>query len=360
MTLLTRRDAIALAGGTVLAAVATQRVAAQARGDVSPFSTSKEMLDALRAKRISAVELYDLHVARIERFDGKLNSIVIETFERGRREAAAADRRIAAGERSALLGLPMTLKESEQVAALPQTAGIDALRDYRPDSDGEIARRVSQAGAALLGKTNIPVALGDWQANSPIYGRTSNPWNLEHTSGGSTGGGSAAVAAGLTPLEGTVGQPAEQRAAQAAALRDLGPSAAPSADGLTLDFSALALLLERRAELQRVWADFFREFDVLLAPAFATTAFPHRGDPLQQRTIAIDGRTVPYLQLVFYPHIAIFCGLPATAFPAGFDGENLPIGLQAVGPYLEDRTPLRFAQLLEREWNAFKPPPGYA
>src|SRR5262245_58772396 len=202
MTSLTRRDAIALAAGTALTALAPRRIAAQSRGnELSPFSTTIEMLDALRAKRISAVELYDMHVARIERLNGALNAIVIETFERGRREAAEADRRLAAGERGALLGLPMTLKESEQVAGLAQTAGIMELRELKPDRDGEIAQRVARAGASLLGKTNIPVALGDWQSNSPVYGRTNNPWNVERTSGGSTGGGSAALAAGLTPLE---------------------------------------------------------------------------------------------------------------------------------------------------------------
>jgi amidase len=73
----------------------------------------------------------------------------------------------------------------------------------------------------------------------------------------------------------------------------------------------------------------------------------------------IDGQEIPYFLQIFYPHVAIFCGLPATAFPAGLDGEGLPIGLQAVGPNLEDRTPLRLAQLLEREWRGFEPPPGY-
>jgi amidase len=157
----------------------------------------------------------------------------------------------------------------------------------------------------------------------------------------------------------TIGQPAEQRAAQAAALRELGAAGTPAAEGFTLDFAALALLLERRAQLQRVWADFFRDVDVLVTPAFPTTAFPHRDDPQQQRTVVIEGRTIPYLQLVFYPQVAIFCGLPATAFPAGFDDANLPIGLQAVGPYLEDRTPLAFAQLLERDWRGFTAPPGF-
>src|SRR5690606_25978301 len=92
-------------------------------------------------------------------------------------------------------------KESEQAAGLPQTAGMEAWRDHRPADDGRIAARMLAAGAALLGKTNIPVALADWQANNPIYGRTNNPWDLERSPGGSTGGGAAALAAGLTPLE---------------------------------------------------------------------------------------------------------------------------------------------------------------
>src|SRR5690606_8546638 len=105
--------------------------------------------------------------------------IVVETFERGKREAAEADRRLAAEDSAPLLGLPVTLKESEQVAGLPQSAGLEPLRDFRPAEDGRIAASVLAAGAALLGKTNIPEGLADWQANSPVYGRTNNPWNLE-------------------------------------------------------------------------------------------------------------------------------------------------------------------------------------
>ena len=123
----------------------------------------------------------------------------------------------------------------------------------------------------------------------------------------------AADYARLLVAQTSVGQPAEQRVAGAAAMRDLGPGAAPYADGLTLDFSALALLLEQRAQLQRLWANFFRDFDVLVMPAFATTAFRHRDEPQTQRTVTIDGTTIPYLQLVFYPQVAIFCGLPSSS-----------------------------------------------
>ena len=76
--------------------------------------------------------------------------------------------------------------------------------------------------------------------------------------------------------------------------------------------------------------------------------------------IEIDGRAVPYQLNIVYPMWAILTGQPATAFPAGLSSSGLPLGLQAIGPYLEDRTTLRFAQLLEREWHAFEAPPAFA
>ena len=168
---------------------------------IGPFSTATDMLAALDARDISAAELAELHLARIEAHDGALNAIPVRTPERTRAAAVAADAARARGELGALLGLPMTLKESTQTAGLPQSAGIPLLKDHVPTGDGPIARSVFGAGAGLLGKTNIPVALGDWQADSPVYGRTNNPWDLGRTPGGSTGGGGAALAAGLTPLE---------------------------------------------------------------------------------------------------------------------------------------------------------------
>jgi amidase len=168
---------------------------------INHFSTATDMLAALRKKEISAVELAEMHIMRIEQHDGTLNAIAVQTFERARAAAQTADKRLAAGDTEPLLGLPMTLKESTLVAGLPQTAGIPDFKGYTPGVDGVVATSVFEAGAGLLGKTNIPVALGDWQADSPVYGRTNNPWDLNRTPGGSTGGGGAALAAGLTPLE---------------------------------------------------------------------------------------------------------------------------------------------------------------
>src|SRR5205085_7484840 len=100
-----------------------------------------------------------------------------------------------------LLGLPMTLKESINVKGLGTTVGMSQWKDFRSEHDAPVAARVKAAGAVIMAKTNVPPMLADWQANNPVYGRTNNPWDATRTPGGSTGGGSAALAAGLTPLE---------------------------------------------------------------------------------------------------------------------------------------------------------------
>jgi amidase len=478
--------------------------------EIGPFSTATEMLAALRAGEVSSAELTEMHIGRIEQFDPRLNAIAVPTFERAREEAQRADARRAAGEHAPLLGLPMTLKESEQIAGLPQSAGIPALKAYRAGSDGPAARATIGNGACLLGKTNIPVALGDWQADSPNYGRTNNPWDVSRTPGGSTGGGGAALAAGMTPLEvgsdigGSIRVPAaycgvwghrpsetaiprsgafpqadvpnpaalmgvqgplarsafdlellfdlmagpdagedaawsltipaarhaqlegfrvavmprlglapaapemharvdelaaflsgkgatvsealpgfdleayfmdyerllmamvttsqsrEEREATAATIRKTSdPTAEARADGMTLDVPALAKLLERREAGRAAWRAFFTQWDVLIGPMTMDVAFPHAEGPFEMRTVTVGEQEVSYGLNIVYPMLAIFAGQPSTAFPAGLSRAGLPLGLQAIGPYLEDRTPIRFAQLLEQEWQGFTRPPGF-
>ena len=155
---------------------------------IDHYSTAAQMITALRKGEVSATELSEMHIARIETCDDKLNAIPVRTFDRARAAAKRADERIAEGQRSLLLGVPMTLKESALVSGLPQTAGIPEFKGYIPEHDGTIARRVFDAGACLLGKTNIPYGVADWQADSPVYGRTNNPWDLTRSPGGSTGG----------------------------------------------------------------------------------------------------------------------------------------------------------------------------
>jgi amidase len=164
----------------------------------------------------------------------------------------------------------------------------------------------------------------------------------------------------LLTLMTSQGLSAEQRASYAADLRAAGdPLSSATADGMTLDAYELQLLLRRRAEAQAAWRELFAHWDVLVCPTALDAAFEHQSGPQHQRSIDVDGRSVRYTLNIVYPMWAIFTGQPATAFPAGLDERGLPVGLQAIGPYLEDRTTLRFAQLLEREWHGFERPPGY-
>src|SRR5690606_35534975 len=126
---------------------------------IDHHGSATAMLAAQRAREISAAEHAELHIARIEALDAGLNAIPVQTFDRAREQAKAADARRAAGEDGPLLGLPMTLKESTQAAGLPHSAGLEAFADYVPAADGLLARAVFEAGAGLLGKTNIPTAL---------------------------------------------------------------------------------------------------------------------------------------------------------------------------------------------------------
>src|SRR5215469_6401006 len=167
---------------------------------IDPFATATDMLAALRTKQVSAVELLDLHIQRIERHNKAINAIVEPDFDRARDDAKAADARRQRGDEAPLLGLPMTLKESINVRGLRTTAGMEHWKDFRSEHDAAVTTRVKAAGAVVMAKTNVPQMLSDWQSTNPVYGRTKNPWDLTRTPGGSTGGGAAALAAGLTPL----------------------------------------------------------------------------------------------------------------------------------------------------------------
>ncbi len=481
---------------------------------IDAFAPATEMLQELRSRRVSAVELLELHLERIARFNPALNAIVSPDFDTARAAALAADAARRRGEDSPLLGLPLTIKDCIDVAGLPSTAGMPDRARHRAEADSVLTRRVRAAGGVIMAKTNIPPMAGDWQANNPVFGRTNNPWDLARTPGGSTGGGAAALAAGLTPLEfgsdiggsirvpaafcGVFGhRPSETALARsghypgsplpnwATAMGVQGPLAR-SAEDLELAFDVvsgpeigedvawrLAILPARHAHLagfrvavlpripwvpldneiaaaQHQLADalaaagatvkeavpaefgdlrghyktylsllavmisgempeemrahaaeglrasgdefasaqaegfgasaqqylhwhgererfraayraFFRDWDVLLAPITMTPPFPHVDPdvPFGQRTTIVNGKSEPYMMNVFYPSLTTLCGQPATAFPAGLSADGLPIGLQAIGPYLEDRTPLRFAALVAREFGGFQRPPGY-
>ena len=115
-----------------------------------------------------------------------------------------------------------------------------------------------------------------------------------------------------------------------------------------------------RQGLKQQWGALFRDFDVVICPPAATPAFRHDpSTPQEARTMTIGGREFPYLHLLVWAELATTCGLPATVIPIGV-AEGLPIGVQIIGPEFEDRTPLAFARMVEREFGGFTPPPGYA
>ncbi|HEY0436890.1 MAG TPA: amidase family protein, partial [Phenylobacterium sp.] len=163
-------------------------------------ASAAELVAALAARKLSAAELADEAIARIETRDKAINAVVVRDFDRARAAAREADAALARGERRPLLGLPMTVKESHNVAGLPSTWGFDWARDHRAAEDSVGVTRLKGAGAVILGKTNIPVSLADWQSVNPIYGRTQNPYDTGRSPGGSSGGGAAALAARMVPL----------------------------------------------------------------------------------------------------------------------------------------------------------------
>ena len=470
------------------------------------FESAIRLAAMVRSGETTARDLLDHYIARVERLDGPINAVVVRDFERARARAAALD---AGGDRSApLFGVPMTVKESFDVAGLPTTRGHLEARDHRAGTSSLAIRRLEAAGAVIFGKTNVPVDLADWQSYNPVYGSTSNPWNPAHTPGGSSGGSAASMAAGFAGLElgtdigGSVRVPAHycgvfghkptwglcpsygDPATTPAAMTDisvLGPIARSAADlalaldvlagpdpaetALTLnlppprttslkdlrvavwshepgqatdvelvakldelasfleregatvsrtarpafaavdayhlylrlldtawsgrlseqvladrregaarrapdDMSVDAIMLrcvdmthrawlalrEQRAKYRRGWSAFFRDWDVLLCPPIATAALPHMEQGATwERSITIEGRTIAYNDMLFWPGLTCGYHLPASVAPLGFTREGLPLGVQIAGPIYGDRTTIAVAEILERVWLRFAP-----
>jgi len=481
------------------------------------FKTAVELSAALKARQVSAVELAQDAIDRIERHDGKVNAVCVRDFDRAMDAARAADAALARGETKPLLGLPLTVKESYNIAGLPTTWGFPPQKDFKPAEDALLITRVKDAGGVILGKTNVPVGLGDWQSYNEIYGTTNNPFDLGRTPGGSSGGSSAALAAGYGPLSlgsdiggslrvpafhcgvyahkpsynlvpmrghttpplsaipidrdmavvgpmargaadlslllevmagpdpldagvayrlalppprhrdlkdfrvlvveghpimppdkdvraciealagnlakagvkvshespllpdfaessrlymrrllsflGTFFQPEVIAGARAGAAQ-LSPDdkslAAERLRGITQSHSGWVIDDGARARLRAQWHQLFKSFDAVICPIMPTPAYPHDHSPQQeQRRINIDGKDYVYPDQLAWPGIATLPGLPATAIPLGLSVVGLPVGVQIVGPWLEDRTPLRLAELIEREFGGFVAPPMF-
>src|SRR5215469_14734642 len=164
------------------------------------FCSIVELTEALQSRRMSASELLEHIIARIEALDQRLNAIVVRDFDRARVAARSADAALARGEKRPLLGVPVTLKEPFNVAGLPTTWGFPEFKHFIPPEDALVVSRLKEAGAVVIGKTNIPMGLRDFQSYNEIYGMTRNPWDMGRSPGGSSGGCASALAAGMGPL----------------------------------------------------------------------------------------------------------------------------------------------------------------
>src|SRR5215467_4605984 len=169
--------------------------------DDRAFASVTELSTAIGDRRIGCCELLEFYLARAERHNPALNAIVVWQVEQARERARAADAALAGGERwGPLHGVPMTVKESFNVAGLPTTFGNPLWKDNIPSANAFLIDRLLEAGAVVFGKTNVPHMLADAQSYNDIYGTTNNPWDTARSPGGSSGGEAAALAAGLSAL----------------------------------------------------------------------------------------------------------------------------------------------------------------
>jgi Asp-tRNA(Asn)/Glu-tRNA(Gln) amidotransferase A subunit family amidase len=150
---------------------------------------------------LSAAEVVEAHIARIERVNGRLNALIAPRYEAARAEARAADQQRQAGrELGPLHGVPVTIKESLDIAGAASTFGVPGRRAHQAAHDEAHVARLRAAGAIVLGKTNVAQLLMYYESDNPLYGRTCNPWDTQRSPGGSSGGEAAIIAAGGSAL----------------------------------------------------------------------------------------------------------------------------------------------------------------
>lgn len=166
------------------------------------FSLATDLAAAIATRKISALEALDAHLAQIDRHNGAVNAVINLDREGARERAKKADAAQARGDAlGPLHGVPFALKDTHETAGMKTTVGFPPFADYLAKADSPVVARLKAAGGILIGKTNVATMLGDWQSSNPLFGRTNNPWNLQRTPGGSSGGAAAAVSSGMTPFD---------------------------------------------------------------------------------------------------------------------------------------------------------------
>ena len=475
------------------------------------FLSATEIAAEIRRGRMRSREVLDHYLERIERLDETVNAVVTIDADRARVQADAADQAVSHGDQlGPLHGVPMTVKDSFMTAGIRTTSGADQLSDFVPEGDAIAVRRLREAGAIVFAKTNLPVYAGDIQTYNDLFGTTNNPWNLQRSPGGSSGGSAAALAMGFTPLElgsdiggsiripsamcgvmghkpsfgilpvhghipglpGTLSQadiavvgpmarhvedlelaldilagpdewqrvgwrlelpPPRQTSVKEyriaawlddpaceidAEVRTLleGAAAALARAGATvstearpdIDFGkaveAFERLIsgamagafspekietmaargtetgperwstynsqrhrawlssnERRLQMRRKWFEFYRDWDVMLLPVSPLPAIEHdHSRPMTHRTITVNGESRDYHDQMSWVGVVGAAYLPVTVVPVGRTSTGLPVGIQIVGPHLEDRTTLHMARCLTEIHGGFESPPGFS
>lgn len=514
---LNRRHFLSLSAAAALAA--SWRASADTTTKQSPadltFATALEVARAIRQREVSSAELTQHMLTRIQSLNTPINAVVTVSEEKARAMAKAADEALARGEWfGPFHGVPWLVKDTYEVAGVKTTAGSTELANYVSTIDAVTVSRMHRAGAVCLGKSNVPLFAADMQTFNKVFGTTNNPWDVTRSPGGSTGGGAAALAAGLcyaalgSDIGGSIRNPAHfcgvyghkptynivptrgelasipgGQPYPADLLSVAGPLARSAADlkamlevlagpdepdslaytwklpqprgarlsdfriGYVLDdplcpvcpevkeklseavealrragaqveegwpeqidreaqYQTYAYLLlfsyaealppeelEKLRPLARsknfnllvarakansdphasyvavcrdqlihraAWQDYFRTHDAFLLPTAFTTAFEHvQTEPLEMRTIQTSLGTRAYTDLLFYISFATMSGVPATVAPLGLASNKLPVGVQILGPYMEDATPIALAGHLSEIIDGFAVPPGY-
>lgn len=304
------------------------------------FSSTSLLADAIIAGQVSAIEVLDAHLAQIEKFNPSLNAIITINEEHAYERARQADKALARGEVwGPLHGVPFTLKDSHSTAGMRTTIGFPPLANYVPQEDGTVAARLTASGGILLGKTNVSTMLVDIQSRNPIFGRTNNPWDVERTAGGSSGGAAAAIASGMIPFDigsdtggsirlpshncGVFGlKPTENRVSQFGHILDLpgkprsfrltagiGPMGR-SVEDLALLYSIIAGPDGHDTEMQPVAVDHLPDIELKnLRVAFAPTfpGFP-AADEIREAVVDLANKLSPFCAVVEE------AGLPAVDF----------------------------------------------
>ncbi len=164
------------------------------------FLAAHQLAKAIRVRQVSSTEVIEAYLSQIAQYNPGLNAIVTLDAENAIAQSKVADRALAQGENwGPLHGVPVTIKDTLETKGLRTTSSYQPLANYIPKQDATVVARLRAAGAIILGKTNTPQLAGNFQTNSPLFGRTNNPWNHEYTPGGSTGGGVECCSCGVIP-----------------------------------------------------------------------------------------------------------------------------------------------------------------